>query len=57
MSAWVIRYWSEKDQEWNEDSYYPVKDVNEETELGWVSESLVCRLYDMQKLGYKIVMV
>ena len=54
-NMWVIRYWSETDHEWNDDSYYPVKDVNEETELGWVSESLITRVYELQDLGYKVV--
>ena len=57
MSAWVIRYWSEKDQEWNDDSYYPVKDVNPETELGFVSEQMICRMYDLQDLGYTFTFV
>lgn len=55
--AWVIRYWSEADQEWNEDSAYPVKDVNPETEMGWISELMVCRMYDLQDLGYEVTFV
>lgn len=55
MKAWVIRYWSEKDHEWNDDSYYLVKDVDAETEYGWVSELLITRLYELTDLGYKIV--
>ena len=55
--SWVIRYWSEADQEWKEDSAYPVKDVDEETEYGWISETLICRLYDLQDKGYKVVFV
>ena len=54
MGAWVIRFWSKTDQEWKDDSYYPAKDVNPETELGWVSELLITRLYELQDLGYKI---
>lgn len=57
MGAWVIRYWSETDKEWNEDSWYPVKDVDPETENGWVSELLIVRLYELMDLGYKIVFV
>lgn len=57
MNSWVIRYWSEKDKEWNEDSWYPVKDVDENSELGWVSEELMCRFYYLQDLGYEIIFV
>lgn len=57
MGAWVIRFWSEADKEWNEDSYYPVKDVDPETENGWVSELLLVRLYELMDFGYKIVFV
>ena len=56
--AWVIRYWSETDHEWVEDSAYFVKDVDPETELGWVSETFVTRLYELQQdHGYEIITV
>ena len=55
--VWVIRFWSETEKEWLEDSAYFVKDENPETEIGWVSEMILCRLYDLQDLGYKIVFV
>ena len=54
-NMWVIRYWSETDHEWNDDSWYYVKEVDPETELGWIPEKLICRLYELQDLGYKIV--
>lgn len=54
--VWVIRFWSESEHDWLEDSAYPVKDVNPETEIGWVSELLVTRLYELQDLGYEIIM-
>lgn len=57
MNAWVIRFWSEHKKEWLEDSWYPVKDVDENTEYGWVSELLIVRLYELEDLGYKIVFV
>ena len=53
-NQWIIRFWSETERDWLEDSYYPVKDVNPETEYGWVSELLITRLYELQDLGYKI---
>lgn len=52
--VWVIRYWSDADKEWNEDSAYFVKDVNPETELGWIPELMLSRFYDLQDLGYSI---
>lgn len=55
--VWVIRFWSETEKEWLEDSAYFVKDENPETEMGWISETFLCRLYDLQDLGYKIVFV
>ena len=55
--SWVIRYWSETEREWVDDSFYSVKDVDPETELGFVSEELICRLYELQNGGYKIVFV
>lgn len=55
--VWIIRLWSETEKEWLEDSAYFVKDENPETEIGWVSETILCRLYDLQDLGYKIVFV
>ncbi len=53
-SQWIIRFNTGEDDEWHDDSYYPVKDVNPETECGWVSELLITRLYELQDLGYKI---
>ena len=32
-NMWVIRYWSETDHEWNDDSGYYVKEVDPEKEL------------------------
>lgn len=57
MNCWVIRYWSETDHEWNDDSYYPVKDVNPETEMGYIPEEIICRMYDLQDLGYSFTFV
>lgn len=57
MKSWVIRYWSQKDQEWNDDSYYPVKDVDPNTEYGWVSETMIARLMQLADLGYEVVFV
>lgn len=54
--AWVIRFWSETENEWLEDSAYFVKDVDPETEMGWVSELLIARMYELQDMGYKIVL-
>ena len=51
---WLIRYWSDEEQKWRTDSAYEVKDVNPETEMGWISEEMICRLYHLQDLGYKI---
>ena len=56
-NQWVIRFWSKKDQEWLDDSYYFVKDVDPKTEMGWVSESLITRLHELQDLGYKIILM
>ena len=55
-NVWVIRFWSETEKEWLEDSTYFVKDVDPETEMGWVSELLVARMYELQDMGYKIVL-
>ena len=52
--CWIIRFWSETDHDWVEDSAYFVKDVNPETELGWIPEEMLCRFYDLQDLGYTI---
>ena len=57
MKSWVIRYWSQKDHEWNDDSYYPVKDVDPNTEYGWVSETMIARLMQLADLGYEVVFV
>ena len=51
---WIIKVWSERKEEWIEDTSFPVKDVETETEQGWVSEMLILRLYDLQDQGYKI---
>lgn len=55
-NVWVIRFWSETEKEWLEDSTYFVKDVDPETEMGWVSELLITRMYELQDMGYKIVL-
>lgn len=55
--SWVIRLWSESKQEWIEDSSYPVKDVNPEMEIGWVSELLLTRMYELEGMGYKVALM
>lgn len=51
-NQWLIKFWNGK--EWLEDSAYYLKDINPETEIGWVSELLITRLYELQDMGYKI---
>lgn len=51
---WIVRYWSEKSQDWLEDSSYFVKDVDRRTEYGWVSELILCKLAELNELGYEI---
>ena len=53
-NEWVIRLWDEEEQEFVFSSSYPVKDVNPDTQLGWVSELIVCKLFELQDLGYEI---
>ena len=53
--AWYIRIWSDTDQEWNVEGIYPVKDMDEKTYVGWVSDLIVCRFIDLQDLGYNII--
>lgn len=55
--VWVIRFWSESEHDWLEDSAYFVKDEDPNTEMGWISETFLCRLYDLQDLGYTITFV
>lgn len=55
--VWVIRYWSETEHEWLEDSAYFVKDEDPKTEMGWISETFLSRLYDLQDLGYTFTFV
>lgn len=52
--AWIVRYWSENSQEWLEDSAYFVQDVDRRTEYGWVSETILCKLAELNELGYRI---
>lgn len=52
--AWIVRYWSETSQEWLEDSAYFVKDVDRRTEYGWVSETILCKLAELNELSYRI---
>lgn len=53
-NQWIIRFWSQVAKDWIEDSAYLVTDVDPETEIGYVSENLITRLYDLQQLGYTI---
>lgn len=51
---WIVSFWSENSQKWLEDSFYYVKDVDSRTEIGWVSELILCKLAELNELGYDI---
>lgn len=51
--SWIIRYWSNNDNDWNIDSSYPIKD-KDKNDIGWISEYMLCRIYELKELGYTI---
>lgn len=54
---WVIRYWSEKDEEWKTDSSYFIQYPSKDADIGLVSETLLFRLSELQDLGYELIII
>ena len=52
--AWVIRW---EDGNGACEKFFHPKDVNPETEYGYIPEEFICTLYDLQDRGYSIVLI
>ena len=49
---WILRLWI--DNEWQFSKSWSVRDVNDDTGLGYVNESILCELKNLSALGYTI---
>lgn len=54
-NQWIIRFWSETDEMWKEDSRHPIVQMCDD--IDYVSETLIYRIKQLQDLGYKIIFV
>lgn len=51
--TWVLRVCS--DDEWKVVKTWERKDVDEESDLGWIHESLLTEIADLQVLGFEVL--
>lgn len=49
---WILRLWI--DEEWQFSKSWSVRNVNEDTGLGFISESILCEIKRLYELGYSI---
>lgn len=51
-SAWVERLWI--DEEWTFSKSFKVRDIDQESDNGWVHDSIMCEIAHLQDLGYEV---
>ena len=54
-NQYIIRYWSEAEHEWMEDSAFNV--ITDCADIEWIPAELIWRLSHLQELGYTAVFV
>ena len=53
-SKWILRLWDELSEQYEFSKSWPVKDINEDTGMGYVSERVLTELAYLENLGYSI---
>ena len=51
---WILRLWNIETKEWEFSKSWRPKDIDEETEIGWVADTILIEIAHLQDLGWNV---